>query len=201
MTCESQPWIVWYRAADDSVVDTALRALYARIDSEIAKRGPTCWASGRCCRFDEFGHRLYVTGLEVVWILKRVRSNKLNVEGGSSIVEGEQGTVGMRTLKLSVHNQRSISAFPHSRSDGSCRFQVNKMCSVHAFRPLGCRVFYCQNGTQDWQRDLYERYLRDLRTLHDTHGLPYRYMEWRAALHAALGEHQVNTKAVEQEAE
>ena len=61
-------------------------------------------------------------------------------------------------------------------------FQAGGLCTVHAIRPMGCRVFFCQQGTEDWQRDLYEKYLNDLRALHDAHGVPYRYLEWRSAL-------------------
>ena len=39
--------------------------LYADLQLEIDRRRPLCVMSGRCCRFDEFGHRLYVTTLEL----------------------------------------------------------------------------------------------------------------------------------------
>jgi Fe-S-cluster containining protein len=46
-------------------VTAAVSALYSSIEVEIAKRRPICEMSGRCCRFDEFGHRLYVTTMEL----------------------------------------------------------------------------------------------------------------------------------------
>jgi len=42
----------------------ALDAIYAAVDHDVAARGPRCELSGRCCRFDEFGHRLFLTRLE-----------------------------------------------------------------------------------------------------------------------------------------
>src|SRR5438067_8934223 len=38
--------------------------LYAEADREVAAAGPVCVASGRCCRFKEWGHVLYLSGLE-----------------------------------------------------------------------------------------------------------------------------------------
>ena len=68
----------------------------------------------------------------------------------------------------------------------SCPFQVDGLCSTHAIRPLGCRVYFCQQGTQDWQQDVYEAFQQQLVELHQKHEIPYAYMEWRAGLAQAL---------------
>ncbi len=38
--------------------------LYREVDAQVAAAGPVCVASGRCCRFKEHGHVLYVSNLE-----------------------------------------------------------------------------------------------------------------------------------------
>src|SRR5579859_2385074 len=38
--------------------------LYRDVDREVAAAGPVCVASGRCCRFKEYGHTLFVSNLE-----------------------------------------------------------------------------------------------------------------------------------------
>jgi hypothetical protein len=38
--------------------------IYADADREVAAAGPVCVASGRCCRFKEFGHVLFISNLE-----------------------------------------------------------------------------------------------------------------------------------------
>ena len=38
--------------------------LYQEVDREVAAAGPVCVASGRCCRFKEYGHTLFVSSLE-----------------------------------------------------------------------------------------------------------------------------------------
>lgn len=144
-------WFAWAAAVD--AVDAELRQLYADLDTAVAAHGPTCWISGRCCKFDSFGHRLYVTGLEIAWFL---------TQADEPIA-------------------RAASAPEHD----NCPWQINGLCCAHDIRPLGCRIFFCQQGTEHWQHELYERFLEALRKLHDKHELPYHYMEWRQGLAAA----------------
>ena len=47
-----------------------LAALYEDLETEIALLGPVCQLSGRCCRFREFEHTLFVSGLEIEYLLK-----------------------------------------------------------------------------------------------------------------------------------
>src|SRR4051794_16920881 len=42
----------------------AVLQLYADADRDVAAAGPVCVASGRCCRFAEYGHTLFVSNLE-----------------------------------------------------------------------------------------------------------------------------------------
>lgn len=147
-------WRQWSQAAARPEVAAALQALYADIDAAVRQRGPTCWTSGQCCKFDTFqgGHLLYVTGLEIAWMLQQPATADTGID---------------------PH---------HIGMGGACAYQIKGLCTVHAVRPLGCRVFFCQKGTQDWQQDVYEKFLAQLRTLHDENQLEYRYMEWRQGL-------------------
>lgn len=43
--------------------------LYREVDAEVKAAGPVCVASGRCCRFKEFAHVLYVSNLEAEVLL------------------------------------------------------------------------------------------------------------------------------------
>jgi Fe-S-cluster containining protein len=38
--------------------------LYREVDQAVAAAGPVCVASGRCCRFKEYGHVLFISNLE-----------------------------------------------------------------------------------------------------------------------------------------
>ncbi len=42
----------------------ALRVVYQGLDDDVARLAPVCRASGRCCRFEEYGHTLFVSSPE-----------------------------------------------------------------------------------------------------------------------------------------
>lgn len=152
---ETELWQHWHAAAGEPVIDAALRRMFVQLDEFIAAQNPTCWISGKCCRFDSYGHRLYVTGLEIAWLVRQID-------------DGQRARLDAGELP---------------GMDG-CPFQVNGLCGVHAIRPLGCRTFFCDPAAQHWQSEVYEAFLADLRYLHEAHGLPYRYLEWRGGLAA-----------------
>lgn len=43
--------------------------LYTEADADVARAGPVCVASGRCCRFKEYGHTLFLSSLEAETLL------------------------------------------------------------------------------------------------------------------------------------
>lgn len=43
--------------------------LYREVDREVAAAGPVCVASGRCCRFKEYGHLLFLSSMEAETLL------------------------------------------------------------------------------------------------------------------------------------
>jgi len=57
-------------------VHSAITALYDDLQKEIDLRRPKCILSGRCCRFEEFGHRLYVTTLELATFVQDLQSSR-----------------------------------------------------------------------------------------------------------------------------
>jgi Fe-S-cluster containining protein len=47
-----------------SALRLAVLQMYAEVDREVAEAGPVCVSSGRCCRFKEYDHTLFVSSLE-----------------------------------------------------------------------------------------------------------------------------------------
>ena len=45
--------------------------LYTEVDRDVRAAGPVCVASGRCCRFKEYGHTLFVSNLEAEVLLSQ----------------------------------------------------------------------------------------------------------------------------------
>jgi len=74
------------------------------------------------------------------------------------------------------------SGLEAATAGGGCPFQVMNLCGVHADKPLGCRLYFCDKSSFPWQNEVYERLLSDLRLLHTAQGIEYRYGEWRALL-------------------
>jgi Fe-S-cluster containining protein len=144
-----------FDAAARADVREAVGRVYADLQTEVERRRPVCIASGRCCRFEEFGHRLFVTTMEL-----------------AAFVYG-----------LPDLNPRGPIPSPASPWDGTgCPFQVRKLCGVHAIRPFGCRMFFCDATSTGWQNQAYERFHARLKALHEDLNVPYRYIEWRAAI-------------------
>lgn len=135
--------------------------IYDQLQQEIDNRQPVCRASGRCCRFEEYGHRLYVTTAELAAFADGLQPTKPPQDGLSG-------------RKLPILGQASAG----------CVFQVDGRCSVHAIRPFGCRIFFCDPTAEDWQQMQYERFHALIKQLHENLAVPYYYVEWRAGLSA-----------------
>ena len=74
-----------------------------------------------------------------------------------------------------------------ARARGGCPFQESNLCGIHAIKPLGCRVYFCDKSSEEWQRELYERMLTEIRGIHDRWQIEYRYGEWRDMLELFAG--------------
>lgn len=58
-----------FDAAPRDDVRQTVHQLYNQVQQEIDLRRPVCIASGRCCHFETYGHRLFVTTLELAAFL------------------------------------------------------------------------------------------------------------------------------------
>lgn len=56
-------------------------AVYADADAAVAAAGPRCDASGRCCRFKEYGHTLFISNLEAEILLESAPPYEKPVSG------------------------------------------------------------------------------------------------------------------------
>ena len=175
--------------------------LYEEVDRRIAELPGTCENRADCCRFGEFGHRLYVTTLETAYYLaasasspatstdtspKRVasaprgrRTSPKRVapapRGRRTSPQGKQGTDSPRSE--SAPNVPPIT-------DDACPHAVEGRCQVRSHRPLGCRIFYCDPAAQPWQAPLTEELLTRLRAMHEELEVPYLYTDWMTTLRA-----------------
>jgi len=67
-------------AAEREDVRAAVLGVYERLQREIEKRRPVCVMSGRCCRFEEFGHRLFVTTMELATFVAALAPSERDIQ-------------------------------------------------------------------------------------------------------------------------
>jgi Fe-S-cluster containining protein len=72
-----------------------------------------------------------------------------------------------------------------AESDEACPYQVDGLCTARDHRPLGCRIYFCDPASRDWQPPEYERRLEELKRIGEEFGIDYRYTEWLSALREA----------------
>jgi Fe-S-cluster containining protein len=152
-----------------SSLSDAVGHILAEVERDIAARKPVCRASGRCCKFEAYGHRLYVTAAELSHFA---------------------ATLSLQNQKSKIKNQDSpivsLPQFFSTDKPEGCPYQIDGLCTARDARPLGCRIYFCDENAQSWQNEVYEKYHAQLRELHERFHLPYRYLEWRAALRELL---------------
>jgi Fe-S-cluster containining protein len=90
--------VVTEASARADVCDAVLR-VYADLQRQIDARQPLCSASGRCCHFDRYGHRLYVTTMELATFV-----HELNASGATIPAAADPATCPLQVNRLcSVH--------------------------------------------------------------------------------------------------
>lgn len=129
-----------------------LQTLYDELAVEIAAAAPVCELSGRCCRFREYGHTLFISRPEAQLLL-------------------EEGLPSGATI-----------------DDASCPFQIDGLCTARDRRPLGCRVYFCDPRYSETGSVLSERYIAQLKRLHDNSAIDWEYQP----LHKFLREAAAN---------
>ena len=163
--------------ADAGFLD-ALERILRQADRAAAEQRFECRQCGECCRFEQFGHRLYVTAGELALMLKladglapepigKIRSRRAGTQslGDRSAIPWGQVRDGLRAKPASL-----------------CPHQDQARCLARPGRALGCRLFFCDPAANAWFRDAYEDFHRQIKLLHAAHGLPYVYAELTAAL-------------------
>jgi Fe-S-cluster containining protein len=164
---------------------TAVRSIYARLQTEIDRRKPICVVSGKCCNFETYGHRLYVTTLELATFMQDLKTTIVTRASGPGVDIPKHRGLNVLTNPARAGGPCHDATTLPTIGPG-CPLQIGRLCGVHAIRPFGCRIFFCDPTADDWQKVQYELFHAELKQLHNRFEIPYLYVEWGAAL-AALG--------------
>lgn len=173
----------WVDAAALPEVDAGIRSIHDLIARETAAARPRCDVSGRCCRFEQWGHRLYVTGLEAAWFLRQAGiETRGGADPGAASVDVSERAETPPPDRASVATTLSVQVIDAAQARGDCPFLSRGRCTVHAIRPMGCRVYFCDPAAREWQQDLFEHAHRKIADLHTARSIPYEFAEWRSLL-------------------
>lgn len=63
-----------------------------------------------------------------------------------------------------------------------CPFWKERLCTLRARRPLGCRTYFCDEGYREALEAIYEKYHGRLREITERHGVPWRYVPFVTAV-------------------
>ncbi|HAL45730.1 MAG: hypothetical protein A2Y12_04170 [Planctomycetes bacterium GWF2_42_9] len=137
------------------IICEQVKQIYDWLDSQIKLIDADCSACGKCCNFESFGHRLFVTSPELLYF--RTNINQL----APSFMLGVQKV--------------------HKPLQNICPYLIDGKCTAREFRFSGCRIFFCK-GDIEKQNALYEETIKKFKALCDDQNFPYQYMELSAAL-------------------
>ena len=146
-----------------------MQDIYDWLDEQLKNKSPDCDACGKCCDFDSFGHRLFVTTPEIMFFADKL--------GPGNIKKMTTGRCRYRAVapdgETSPASTRLSEAGPKGGAKGRC--------TVYPYRFAGCRIFSCK-GNPDFQSDLTEEVIKKFKSLCDEFDVPYRYLDLPSAL-------------------
>lgn len=131
-----------------SSFDDAVAEIYQWVDEQIRQAAPRCEISGRCCRFREYGHRLYITRTEAEKLLLTPRPAEV-----------------------------AWAEFRREQVLNRCPYQVAGRCTARENRPLGCRIYFCDPEFDEAACELTEAALQKLKQVHDQYQQPWEYRD------------------------
>ncbi len=136
--------------------EQAVDAIYAWVDEQVQLAAPRCEISGRCCRFREYGHRLYISGVEAD-----------------------------RLLQLPLPEPHAKQDWNLLTVREQCPYQVQGRCEARAARPLGCRIFFCDPNYEQRAGEITEEALQRLKQVHAQYDQTWVYQELGAFIEEA----------------
>jgi hypothetical protein len=156
--------------AADAGFLAGIEQILRQADRAAVERRLECRQCGNCCRFEQFGHRLYVTAGELSLML-HLAPDRVSEPIGK-----------IRPWGIFDNPQSAIRNGSRAKPASLCPHQDQARCLARAGRALGCRLFFCAPSAHGWFCDAYESFHQQIKLLHAAHGLPYVYAELAAAL-------------------
>jgi Fe-S-cluster containining protein len=148
--------------AGGSIICDKVAQIYDWLDENIKNLDPTCSACGKCCNFDSFGHKLFVTTPELLYFHTNIKENQSLAAAGTAAQSRDSN--GAVCLQI-------------------CPYLKNKKCTARNFRFAGCRIFFCK-ADADLLSKLSEQTIEKFKALCNEFDFPYRYVDLATALNS-----------------
>ncbi len=139
-----------------------VKQIYDWIDSQIKSLNTDCSACGKCCDFNAFGHKLFITSPELLYFFQNVKP----------LITSQQSRNREGAVKDEVLS---------NPSSPSCPYLEDGKCAARNFRFAGCRIFFCKADSEKINK-LSEQAIEKFKTLCDEYNFPYRYIDLATAL-------------------
>lgn len=180
----------WWNNDKTAPICSEVKKIYDWLDSNIKPLNNKCDACGKCCYFDSFGHKLFVTTPELLYFYENVKP--LRKMTGSCCPYLENGTLPhqfiLQKANLKEHLKQNRSASKILPQNANW---CGGKCNARNYRFAGCRIFFCKSAggcltaaDKDMQNRLSEESIEKFKALCDKFNLPYRYIDLATALNS-----------------
>jgi Fe-S-cluster containining protein len=139
-------------------------ALYRRMDEELAEIQSGCRACGNCCDFGTHGEILYASRLE----------REVLAMAGPPSAEKGSGTF-FRDGPLGCFAKKVPDPFSADPEALVCPYRADSKCTARAFRPIGCRTYFCRGEGRARGMEFYERYRAQVANISRRAGIDWDY--------------------------
>jgi len=139
-----------------------------------------CCACGKCCDFDGFDHKLFVTSPELIYFVANL-DIVLTAETAESAEENK--------IKKNdnIKNLCVLCELSGKMKMSRCPYNVDGKCGIYEIRFSGCRIFTCK-GDADFQGRLSEIVSKKFKAICEQFQIPYRYTDLATALNELAGD-------------
>lgn len=153
-----------------TLICSEVKQIYDWLDSNIKSLNNQCAACGKCCCFESFDHKLFVTTPELLYFSKNVKNLKPM----------------LTQTPLEARRQRRLTAAKGGPplTGQTCPYLEGDKCTVRNYRFAGCRIFFCK-ADKDLQNKLSEETIGKFKALCDKSNFPYRYVDLATALNSS----------------
>jgi len=107
----------WWKKENNQVLIRQVQEIYDWLDEQLKAQSPDCVACGKCCDFDSFGHRLFVTTPEILFFENKIGSRDIKKMAGGRCIYQADGKCSVYQYRFAGCRIFDCKANPDFQSD------------------------------------------------------------------------------------